>query len=84
VVLDQATLDEPKTKSLAGRVRDFGWSSVLLVDDPGFDANLERAARNLIGVQLLPTIGANVHDILRRDVLALTKAAVRQLEERLA
>jgi large subunit ribosomal protein L4 len=84
VVLDQATLDEPKTKSLAGRVREFGWSSVLLVDDPGFDANLERAARNLIGVQLLPTIGANVHDILRRDVLALTKAAVRQLEERLA
>ena len=49
-----------------------------------FDPNLERAARNLVGVQLLPTIGANVHDILRRDVLALTKAAVRQLEERLA
>jgi large subunit ribosomal protein L4 len=84
VVLDQATLDEPKTKSLAGRLRDLGWSSVLLVDDPAFDPNLERAARNLIGVQLLPTIGANVHDILRRDVLALTKAAVRQLEERLA
>ena len=84
VVLDQASLDEPKTKSLAGRLRDLGWSSVLLVDDPGFDSNLERAARNLVGVQLLPTIGANVHAILRRDVLALTKAAVRQLEERLA
>jgi large subunit ribosomal protein L4 len=84
VVLDQASLDQPKTKDLAQRLRELGWSSVLLIDGPEFDPNLERAARNLIGVQLLPTIGANVHDILRRDVLALTKSAVRQLEERLA
>jgi large subunit ribosomal protein L4 len=84
VVLDQATLDEPKTKQLAQRMRDLGWSSVLLVDGDGLDQNLERAARNLVGVQLLPSIGANVYDILRRDVLALTKAAVQQLEERLA
>lgn len=84
VVLDQATLDEPKTKQLAERVHAFGWSSALLVDGPEFDANLARAARNLVGLQLLPTIGANVYDILRRDVLVLTKAAVRQLEERLA
>jgi large subunit ribosomal protein L4 len=84
VVLDQATLDEPKTKQLAERVRAFGWSSALLVDGPAFDPNLQRAARNLVGMQLLPTIGANVYDILRRDVLVLTKAAVRQLEERLA
>jgi large subunit ribosomal protein L4 len=84
VVLDQATLYEPKTKQLAERVRAFGWSSTLLVDGPAFDPNLQRAARNLVGMQLLPTIGANVYDILRRDVLVLTKAAVRQLEERLA
>lgn len=84
VVLDQAALDEPKTKKLAERLRDLGWSSVLLIDGPEFDPNLERAARNLVGVQLLPSIGANVYDILRRDVLALTKAAVQQLEERLA
>jgi large subunit ribosomal protein L4 len=84
VVLDQAILDEPKTKQLAQRMRDLGWSSVLLVDGEGLDQNLERAARNLVGVQLLPAIGANVYDILRRDVLALTKAAVQQLEERLA
>lgn len=84
VVLDQAALEQPKTKGLAERLRELGWSSVLLVDGPAFDPNLERAARNLVGVQLLPSIGANVYDILRRDVLALTKAAVRQLEERLA
>jgi large subunit ribosomal protein L4 len=84
VVLDQAALNEPKTKQLAERMREFGWSSVLLVDGDGLDQNLERAARNLVGVQLLPAIGANVYDILRRDVLALTKAAVQRLEERLA
>jgi large subunit ribosomal protein L4 len=84
VVLERAALAEPKTKQLAERVRAFGWSSALLVDGAEFDANLERAARNLVGLQLLPAIGANVYDILRRDVLVLTKAAVQALEERLA
>jgi large subunit ribosomal protein L4 len=84
VVLDRAALAEPKTRQLAERVRAFGWSSALLVDGAGFDANLERAARNLVGLQLLPAIGANVRDILRRDVLVLTRAAVQALEERLA
>jgi large subunit ribosomal protein L4 len=84
VVLDEATLAEPKTRQLVERLGKLGWSSVLLIDGPAFDTNLERAARNLIGVDLLPTAGANVYDILRRDVLALTKAAVRELEERLA
>ena len=84
VVLDEATLAEPKTRQLVERLKKLGWGSVLLIDGPEFDGNLERAARNLIGVDLLPTAGANVYDILRRDVLALTKAAVRDLEERLA
>jgi large subunit ribosomal protein L4 len=83
VVLDQASLDEGKTKLLAERLGKLGWASVLLIDGPAFDVNLERAARNLGTVQLLPTVGANVYDILRRDLLVLTKAAVQQLEERL-
>jgi large subunit ribosomal protein L4 len=84
IVLDEARLAEPKTRQLVERLKKLGWSSVLLIDGPAFDTNLERAARNLIGVDLLPTAGANVYDILRRDVLVLTKAAVRELEERLA
>jgi large subunit ribosomal protein L4 len=84
VVLDQASLDEGKTKLLAERLGKLGWASVLLIDGPEFNINLERAARNLGTVQLLPTVGANVYDILRRDLLVLTKAAVQQLEERLA
>ena len=84
LVLDQASLAEGKTKLLAERLGKLGWSSVLVIDGPEFDAHFERAARNLGQVQLLPTIGANVYDILRRDLLVLTKAAVQQLEERLA
>lgn len=84
VVLDQATLEEPKTKALASRLAALGWSSALLIDGAETDRNFALAARNLVGLDLLPAAGANVYDILRRDTLVLTKAAVRQLEERLA
>lgn len=81
-VLDQARLDEGKTKGLAERLKKLGWTSVLVVDGE-FEANFQRAARNLRGVDLLPSAGANVYDILRRDLLVLTRAAVQSLEERL-
>jgi large subunit ribosomal protein L4 len=84
LVLDRATLGEPKTKQLATRLGQLGWTSVLLIDGPEFDQNFSRAAQNLAGLQLMAPLGANVYDILRRDLLVLTKDAVRQLEERLA
>jgi large subunit ribosomal protein L4 len=84
VILDQAALEEPKTKQLAARLDRLGWSSALLIDGPEFDQNFSRAAQNLAGLQLMAPGGANVYDILRRDLLVLTRDAVRQLEERLA
>jgi large subunit ribosomal protein L4 len=84
VVLDEAKLDEPKTKGLATRLAQLGWRSVLVIDGPEFERNFNLAARNLGGVDLLPTVGANVYDILKTDVLVLTRAAVQELEERLA
>ncbi len=84
VVLDRAALPEPKTKQLATRLDRLGWSSVLLIDGPEFDQNFSRAAQNLVGLQLMAVAGANVYDILRRDLLVLTRDAVRELEERLA
>jgi large subunit ribosomal protein L4 len=83
VVLEDAKLDEPKTKGLATRLTQLGWSSVLVIDGPEFERNFNLAARNLTGVDLLPTVGANVYDILRKDTLVLTRAAVQELEERL-
>jgi large subunit ribosomal protein L4 len=84
VILDRAALDVPKTKQLAARLDRLGWSSALLIDGPEFDQNFSRAAQNLRGLQLMASGGANVYDILRRDLLVLTRDAVRQLEERLA
>jgi large subunit ribosomal protein L4 len=83
VVLDAAKLDLPKTKELAKRLGKLGWSSALVIDGPEVDANFARAARNIPGIDVLPQQGANVYDILRRDVLVLTRAAVQHLEARL-
>ena len=83
VVLDSATLENPKTKVLASQISAFGWQSALVIDDIEIDTNFERAAFNLPNIDVLPSQGANVYDILRRDVLVLTKAAVSALEERL-
>ena len=83
VVLDEARLAEAKTGVLAKMLAKLGWSSVLVVDGPEVDANFARAAANLPGVDVLPQQGANVYDILRRDTLVLTKAAVEHLEARL-
>ena len=82
-ILDQARLDEGKTSILAKKLARLGWRSALIVDGPDIDANFARAAANLPGVDVLPHQGLNVYDIMRRDVLVLTRAAVERIEERL-
>jgi large subunit ribosomal protein L4 len=83
VVIDAARVEAPKTKALRARFETLGWDSVLIIDGPAIDENFMRAARNLPRVDVLPQQGANVYDILRRETLVLTRAAVEQLEARL-
>jgi len=83
VVLDSTKLDKPKTKELATRLEKLGWNSALIIDGAEVNVNFGRAARNLPNVDVLPQQGINVYDILRRDLLVLTKDAVSHLEERL-
>jgi large subunit ribosomal protein L4 len=83
VVLDNLKLTEAKTNALAKRLGKLGWASALVIDGPEVDTNFVRAARNIPGIDVLPQQGANVYDILRRDVLVLTRAAVEHLEARL-
>lgn len=83
IVVETAKMDTPKTSALAKQLAALGWNSVLLIDGAEVDANFKRAASNLPGVDVLPSQGANVYDILRCDTLALTKAAVEALEARL-
>ena len=82
IVLDDAKVDDPKTKALAARLAKLGWDSVLIVDGE-IDRNFRLAARNIPHIDVLPSSGANVLDIMRRGKLVLTKQAVEQLQERL-
>jgi len=82
IVVDEAKLAEPKTKALRDQFGKLGWSSVLIVSGPEVETNLGLAARNVPDVDVLPIQGINVYDILRRDTLVLTRAAVDALEAR--
>ncbi|MEM1400088.1 MAG: 50S ribosomal protein L4 [Pseudomonadota bacterium] len=84
VVLDEAKPESHKTADLHKRFQALGLSSALVIDGEAVDAKFALAARNLPYVDVLPELGANVHDILRRDTLVLTKAAVEKLEARLS
>lgn len=83
VVIEAADLPEAKTKALAQAIRNLGWKRALVIDGAEVNANFALAARNIEGIDVLPSIGANVYDILRRDTLVLTKSAVQALEARL-
>ena len=82
VVIDGISLGEVKTKALKERFGKIGLENALIVDAE-VDAKFGLAARNIPNVDVLPLVGANVYDILRRDKLVLTKAAVEGLEARL-
>lgn len=83
IVLDEAKLEAPRTKELAGRLGKLGWSNVLIIGGTEIDLNFARAAANIPNVDVLPSQGANVYDILRRETLVLTREAVEMLEARL-
>ena len=72
-----------QTKDLAVQFKMLGWGRVLIIDGAEVNEGFAKAARNIMNVDVLPSAGANVYDILRRDTLVLTKDAVAKLEERL-
>ncbi len=82
IVLDGAKVAEAKTKKVATSFGKLGLKSALIIDGPEFDTNFQRAARNIPNIDLLPVQGINVLDMLRRQKLVLTKAALSAIEER--
>ncbi|MDA7423155.1 50S ribosomal protein L4 [Thalassococcus lentus] len=81
IVIDNAESDG-KTSSLAKQVAGLGWKRALIIDAQ-VNEGFAQAARNIDGLDVLPSMGANVYDILKRDTLVLTKAGVEALEARL-
>ena len=82
VVIDSAESDG-KTGALAKQVKNLGWKRALIIDGADVNEGFLQASRNIEGLDILPTAGANVYDILKRDTLVLTKAGVEALEARL-
>lgn len=83
VVLDEATLDSPKTAALRQRFGVLGFDKALIVTGAAVDANFGLAARNIPHIDVLPSVGLNVYDVLRCDTLVLTREAVDAVHARL-
>ena len=82
VIIDDIVSDG-KTSSLAKQIKSLGWKRALIIDGQKVNAEFAQAARNIDGLDILPSVGANVFDILKRDTLIITKAGVEALEARL-
>jgi len=82
VIIENAETDG-KTSALAKQVKNLGWKRALVIDGASVNEGFARAARNIEGLDVLPSVGANVFDILKRDTLVITKAGVEALEARL-
>ena len=83
IVIENADMKDGKTKDLAKSLSGLGLKRALIIGGPEVNENFALAARNITDVDVLPSAGANVYDILRRDTLVLTKAGVEALEARL-
>lgn len=83
IVVENIDLKEMKTKALKGHFDKLGLGkSALVIDGEAVNDNFRRASANIVGVDVMPAMGANVYDILNHDTLVLTRAAVEQLEAR--
>jgi large subunit ribosomal protein L4 len=83
IVVDNLDVPEGKTKALIERLGKLGFGkSALVIDGDALNVSFANASSNLVGINLLPAVGANVYDIMRHETLVLTKAAVEKLEAR--
>jgi large subunit ribosomal protein L4 len=85
IVLEDLDVKDAKTKLLIGQISKLGFGkTVLVIDGEGVNDNFRKASANLVGINVLPAVGANVYDILKHETLVLTRAAVEKLEARFA
>ena len=83
IILEDVALKSSKTKELLKKFARLGWANALVVAGSEVDENFAMAVANIPNIDVMPTQGANVYDILRRDQLVLTTDAVEALEARL-
>jgi large subunit ribosomal protein L4 len=81
-VVENLDVAEGKTKVLVGQLEKLGLGKALFIDGDAINVSFAKASSNLVNINVLPAVGANVYDILRADTLVLTRAAVEKLEAR--
>jgi large subunit ribosomal protein L4 len=84
VVVENINVKDAKTSAVAKQVGALGWKRALIIDGTEVNAEFAQAARNITTINILPSQGANVYDILKSDTLVITKAGLEALEARLA
>ena len=85
VIVDSLDVKDAKTKALVGQLAKANWGrKVLVIDGEAVNEGFARAAGNIVGLNVMPAVGANVYDILKHDTLVLTRSAVEKLEARFA
>lgn len=82
VIIDSLKVATPKTKELKNTLDAIGFNNCLFIDGKEVDANFALASRNIYDIDVLPVVGANVYDIIKREKLVLTKDAIACLEDR--
>jgi large subunit ribosomal protein L4 len=82
VVVDSLDVQDGKTKALVGQLEKLNFGRALFIDGAATNVSFAHASANIVGVNLLPAVGANVYDILKADTLVLTREAVEALEAR--
>ena len=83
VIVDSEKLSAAKTATFAKQLKKLEISSALFVGADALDENFKKSAANINNVDVLPTVGLNVLDILKHDKLVLTADAVKAIEKRL-
>jgi large subunit ribosomal protein L4 len=82
IVIEALSVKDGKTKALRGHFAKLGVSNALFIDGAEIAAGVLTAARNIPNIDILPVVGINVYDVMRRHTLVLTRAAVDALEAR--
>jgi large subunit ribosomal protein L4 len=84
IVLDDTVVKTPKTAALRAQFDKLGLKNALVIAGPEVNSDFRLAARNIPHIDVLPNAGLNVYDVLRRDTLVLTRAAIEGIDARFA
>ena len=82
-VIDALTVDSPKTKQFAQKIKGFGLAGTLLVVTDKLDDNVYLGSRNLTNVLVLETREVDPVSLVRFQHVLLTRGAVSQFEQML-